>query len=152
MSGLKNTGRRGTRNFKGLKWPAELLCFGGFFSVWHAKLVQTMKTFKKQAAPATGQCNRREEWVILKSVWFSHGVMDAALGTRTLLWFGHGCFGHCMLLEHERNYGMLLEHERNYGLGMDALVTVSSWNTNRIRIMVWAWMLWSPYALGTRTK
>ena len=44
---------------------------------------------------------------------------------------------------------MLLEHERNYDLGMDALVTVSSWNTNRI--MVWAWMLWSRYALGTRT-
>ena len=44
---------------------------------------------------------------------------------------------------------MLLEHERNYGLGMDALVTVSSWNTNGI--MVWAWMLWLPYALGTRS-
>ena len=25
---------------------------------------------------------------------------------------------------------MLLEHERNYGFGMDALVTVCSWNTN----------------------
>ena len=37
---------------------------------------------------------------------------------------------------------MLLEHERNNGLGMDALVTVCSWNTSRI--MVWAWMLWSP--------
>ena len=34
---------------------------------------------------------------------------------------------------------MLLEHERNYGSGMDALVTVRSWNTNEI--MVWAWML-----------
>ena len=56
------------------------------------------------------------------------------------LWFGHGCSGH----------RMLLEHEQNYGLGMDALVTVCSWNTNEI--MVWAWMLWSPYALGTRTK
>ena len=44
---------------------------------------------------------------------------------------------------------MLLEHERNYDLGMDALVTVCSWNTNGI--MIWAWMLWSPYALGTRT-
>ena len=30
--------------------------------------------------------------------------------------------------------------ERFYGLGMDALVTVNSWNTNGI--MVWAWMLW----------
>ena len=32
------------------------------------------------------------------------------------LWFGHGCSG-------ER---MLLEHERHYGLGMDALVSVCS--------------------------
>ena len=31
---------------------------------------------------------------------------------------------------------MLLEHERNYGLGMDALVTAGSSNTNGI--MVWA--------------
>ena len=44
---------------------------------------------------------------------------------------------------------MLLEHERNYGLGMDAVVIVCSWNTSRI--MVWAWMLWLSYALGTRT-
>ena len=63
-----------------------------------------------------------------------------ALGTRTLFWFGHGCSGH----------RMLLEHERNYGLGMDALATVCSWNANGI--MVWAWMLWSPYALGARTE
>ena len=45
---------------------------------------------------------------------------------------------------------MLLEHERNYALGMDALVTACSWNMNGI--MLWAWMLWSPYALGTRTE
>ena len=136
--------------------------------------------------------------------WNTNGIMvwawmlwsPYALGTRTELWFGHGCSGHRMLLEHERNYGlgmaalvtvcswntdgimiwawmlwspyalgtrtelwfghgcsghrMLLEHERNYDLGMDALVTVCSWNTNGI--MVWAWMLWSPYALGTRTE
>ena len=62
------------------------------------------------------------------------------LGTRTEIWFGHGCSGH----------RMLLEHERNYALGMDALVPVCSWNTNGI--MVWAWMLCSPYALGTRTE
>ena len=54
---------------------------------------------------------------------------------------------------------MLLEHERYYGLGMDALVTVCSWNANFVMfflgmdavvtvcswntnvIMVWAWML-----------
>ena len=45
--------------------------------------------------------------------------MDALLtvcfwGTWTLFWFGHGCTG-------ER---MLLEHDRYHGLGMDALVTV----------------------------
>ena len=45
---------------------------------------------------------------------------------------------------------MLLEHERNYDLGMDALGTVCSGNTNGI--MIWAWMLWEPYALGTRTE
>ena len=33
---------------------------------------------------------------------------------------------------------MLLEHERYYGLGMDALVTMCSWNTNVV--LVWAWM------------
>ena len=36
---------------------------------------------------------------------------------------------------------------RYYGLGMDALVSVCSRNTNVI--MVWAWMLWTAYALGT---
>ena len=45
---------------------------------------------------------------------------------------------------------MILEHEQKYGVGMDALVTVCCWNTNGI--MIWACMLWSPYALGTRTE
>ena len=44
---------------------------------------------------------------------------------------------------------MLSEHERDYGLGMDVVVSVCSGNTNEI--MVWGWMLWSAYALGTRT-
>ena len=60
-----------------------------------------------------------------------------ALGTRR---FGYGCAG-------DR---MPLEHEQNSGLGMDALVTVCCWNT--IGIIVWAWMHWLPYALGTRTE
>ena len=63
-----------------------------------------------------------------------------ALGTRSEIWFGHGCSGH----------RMLLEHEQKYGLGMDALVTICPWNTNGT--MVWAWKLWSPYALGTQTE
>ncbi len=37
---------------------------------------------------------------------------------------------------------------RTYGLGMDALVTACPWNTDVI--MLWAWMLWSTYAFGTR--
>ena len=89
------------------------------------------------------------------------------LGTRTELWFGHGCSGDRMLLEHERNYclgmdaagprmlleharnyglsmnaagpRMLLEHEQKYGFGVHALVTACSCNTNGI--LVWAWML-----------
>ena len=52
--------------------------------------------------------------------------------------FWHGCSGE----------PRLLGREPNYGLGMDALVTVCSLNTNEI--MVWAWMLWSLYALETR--
>ena len=37
-----------------------------------------------------------------------------------------------------------------YGLGMDALSPVCSWNMDGI--MVWAWMLKSPYARGTRPE
>ena len=80
--------------------------------------------------------------------WNTNGIMawarmlwsPDALGTRTELWFGPGCSGH----------RMLLEHERNYAVGMDAPVTGWSWKTNGI--MVCAWMLWSPCALGTRTE
>ena len=63
-----------------------------------------------------------------------------ALGTRTEVWFGHGCSG-----EPARS-----EHEPYYGLGMDALVSVCTRNMNVI--MVWPWMIWLPYALGTRTE
>ena len=73
-------------------------------------------------------------------VWACMHWSPYALDTRTELWFGHGCTGH----------RMLSTHERNYGLGMYAVVTVWSRNTNGI--MVWAWMHWSPYALDTRTE
>ena len=53
-----------------------------------------------------------------------------ALGTRTELRF---------VIALSRKY------ERNYGLGMDALITVCSWNTNGI--MVSAWMLWLSHPL-----
>ena len=45
---------------------------------------------------------------------------------------------------------LILNLERNYDLGMDALATVCSWETNGI--MIWAWMLWPPYALGKGTE
>ena len=57
-------------------------------------------------------------------------MLRSTHGTRTLLGFGHGCAGGCMLLEHERfpplGHGcsgqrMPLEHERYYNLRMDAL-------------------------------
>ena len=134
--------------------------------------------------------------------WNTNGIMLwawmiwSSLGTRTELCFGHGCSGHRMHLEHERNYAsgmdaavsvcswntngimlwawmiwsshalgtrmevcfghgcsghrMHLEHERNYALGMDAAVSVCSWNTNGISL--WAWMIWSSHARGTRTE
>ena len=64
-----------------------------------------------------------------------------ALGTRTELWVGHGGSG----------LRTLSQHERNYALGMDALVSVCSWNTNIN--MLWAWMVWSSlYAFRTQTE
>ena len=80
----------------------------------------------------------RPSWFTRLSCCFVRAT-SLILGTGTRLWFGHGCSGH----------RMLLEHERYYDLGMDALVTVCSWNTNVV--IMWAWMLWSPYALGSRT-
>ena len=93
------------------------------------------------------------------------------------MWFGHGCSGRRLLLEHDRSYGSghgcsgYRNHqkvERTYGLGMDALVVAcflehgrnyGSWHGCSAKrshskmngIMTWAWMLWSEYALGTRT-
>ena len=65
-----------------------------------------------------------------------------ALGTRTGLRLGHG-WDYCSSI-----------HELRLGHGWDS---VCFWNTKGITawgldgIIVWAWMLWSPYALGTRT-
>ena len=81
-------------------------------------------------------CSRHTS-VILVEAWMHRSRY--ALETRTLFWLRHGCTGQ----------RMLSKHERYYGLGMDALVTVCSRNTNVI--MVWAWMHRSPYALETRT-
>ena len=61
-----------------------------------------------------------------------------ALGTRTILWYGHGSSGSRM---HS-------EHECYHVFGMDALVIAPTRNTNVI--MAWACMLWLSY--GTRTS
>ena len=111
-------------------------------------------------------CGLSMDALVIECSWNTNGNMvwarmlwsSSALGTRKEVWFGHGCSGHRVLLEHERNDGLgmdalvavCLEHEQNAGLGMDALVIESFWNMNGI--MVWAWMLWSPSALGTRTE
>ena len=62
-------------------------------------------------------------------LWFGLGYSrdscPYALGTRTFLWFEHGCSCHRIQTE--------------ICLGMDALVTVCSWNTNVI--MIWTWIL-----------
>ena len=81
-------------------------------------------------------CSRNTNVIM---VWASAQWQPYALGTRMLSWFGPGRSGN----------RMLLEHERYHALGMDALATVCSWNTNVI--MVWAWAQWQPYARGTRT-
>ena len=52
-------------------------------------------------------CSRKTNAIV---VWAWMRLSSYAPGTRTFLWFGHGCTGN----------RMLAEHERSYGLGMDA--------------------------------
>ena len=83
-------------------------------------------------------CSRNANVIM---VWEWMHLLSHALGTRTLLWFGHG----------RTIFGMLSEH---YVLGMVALFLVCFRNTNVI--MVWAWLHYLSYALllyalGTRT-
>ena len=108
-------------------------------------------------------------------LWHTHVNMDALV--TVCFWnvmVGHGCSDHLMLWEHERYYGWawMLWSLYAFGtrtllwFGMDDLVTVCFWNTHvnvvghgcsRHRMLLehecyygWAWMLWSPYAFGTR--
>ena len=67
-----------------------------------------------------------------------------------LLWFGHGCSGERMHSERERYYGLGMDAvvsicTRNTnvistGLGMDALVSVCTRTTNVVGVC--AWILW----------
>ena len=116
------------------------------------------------------------KWPLLANPEF-HAEFHAfcMLWNTNVIMVGHGCSDHRMLLEHERYYGWawMLWPPYAFGtrtllwFGMDALVTVSLWNTHvnmvghgcsRHRMLLeheryygWAWMLWSPYACGTRT-
>ena len=52
---------------------------------------------------------------------------------QTELWLGQRFFSHRILLEHERNYGWGMDAlviVTVFSLGMHALITVFSWNTN----------------------
>ena len=105
-------------------------------------------TFHRMLLEHEGKFGLGMDAPVTVCAWNTNGIMvwawmlwsPYALGTRTEIWFRHECSGHCMLLK----------HERNSGLGMDALVTVCSWNTNGI--MVLAWKLWSSYALATQAE
>ena len=72
-------------------------------------------------------------------VWAWMLWLSDVLRTRTLLWSGHGCSG----------YRMHSEHEHCHGLGMDALLSLCTGNTNVI--MVWVCMLRLSDALRART-
>ena len=111
------------------------LCFGHGCS-GHRMLLEHERTYglSMNALVTVCSCNTKG---IMVGAWMLRSPY--ALGTRRELWFGHACSSH----------RMLLEHERNCGLGMHAIVTVCSWNTNGI--VVWAWMLWSPYAAHQNT-
>ena len=81
-------------------------------------------------------------WIMVTvCFWNTNGIMvwawmhwrPYALGKRTELWFGHGCSGDRLLLEHERYHCFGMDvYERKLGLGMDALFAVCSWNTSGI--------------------
>ena len=65
------------------------------------------------------------------------------------LWFRHVCSGH--RVPPDTNVIIvwgLSDRSAIIVWGIDALVTVCSSNTNVL--MVWAWVLWSQCALGTR--
>ena len=104
--------------------------------LWSAYALGTRTLLWFEHGCLVSVCSRNTN-VIMVCAWMLWSAY--ALGTRMLFWFTHGCFGQ----------RMLSEHERYYGLSMDALVSVCSRNTHVI--MVWAWMLWSADALGTRT-
>ena len=138
--------------FRLLKGPTQVVYLAHRWYTGYKSLGQAY-TFKRDHFGAFKGTLPNYTCPILRNSWCTgspstNGIMVWAwmlwslygLGTRTELWVGHGFSGK----------RMHLEHERNYGLGMDALVIDCSWNTNGI--MVWAWMLWSPYALGTRTE
>ena len=111
-------------------WFGHIRCSG------HRMLWEHERDYGLGMDALVSVCSRNTNGIM---VWAWMLWSAYVLGTRTGLWFGHGCSGQ----------RMLWEHERDYGLGMSALVSVCSGNTNEI--MVWAWMLWSAYALGTRT-
>ena len=133
----------------------------GIFRPLEARSSASRQKISMGALVTVCSWNTNEIMVLPWTLWSPY-----ALGTRTQLWFWHGCTGHCsswnpnailvLAWMHWSLYALgtrmelwfwhgcsghrtLSEPKRNYGVGMDAVVTVCSW----------AWMRWSPNALGT---
>ena len=92
------------------------------------------------ALVAIGSWNLNGVMVLVWMLWSPY-----ALGTGMELWFWYRCSGY---RTHQNKNGVVVwammfrlshssKHERNYGLGMDAPVTVCSWNMNGIMVLVW---------------
>ena len=109
----------------------------GYGSSGHRMLSKHERNYGLGMEALVIECSRNTNGIM---VWVWKLWSSNALETRTELWFGYGSSGH----------RMLSKHERNYGLGMEALVIECSRNMNGI--MVWAWMLWSSYALGNSAR
>ena len=79
-------------------------------------------------------------------VWAWMHWRPIALGTQTLLWFGHGCTGDSMNLEHQRYDGLGIgctgdrvhsEHRRYYSLGIRCTGDRTHSQHKQV-IMIWA--------------
>ena len=74
-------------------------------------------------------------------VWARMLWSPYVLGTRTLLWFGHGCSAYRMLAKHERYYGLgmdapVIERSRTSKSAMRGIRSISGpWNTSNVWIV-----------------
>ena len=112
----------------------------------HTSNPQTCNTWKHHdlvLSDASHNISRLCEKIVLEH------CRSYGLGMDALVRFGHGCSGQ---RNNQKMNGIMVgawmfwsapsfKEEQDYGLGMDAMVSVCSWNTNEI-VVIWAWMLW----------